>query len=399
LGFPKGPTPGFGGCPFSITDKRLPEVITDQQFEALIYAINKAAADASLWPDALRLIGEACDAARIVLTRQGKSPGESYSIAPSWEPAHAESYHQYYHLINPLWQRSISAPAGTVQTDEMIISRDEFVKTDFYLDLLEPHGLGSVLRTIAFVEDGRQTVITAHRQRGFEARDIQLFERLTPHLRLAIEINVKLANLQMNNETCVEALNVLEQGALFVDKDARVCFANREAENFHTAGILQIVDGCLRTYSATDTKRLHALIAECAQHGIEADETRMLALASERLATSLSLQIMPLRSGIDHVFLNTHPVAMIFASDPDRKTRQLISRVAKKFSLTAAEAGVAREVLTGDGLKAVADRLNVTRATVRTHLAHIFAKTGTRRQAELVHLLLQQSHGKGAERE
>jgi DNA-binding CsgD family transcriptional regulator/PAS domain-containing protein len=373
-------------------------LITDQQFDALICAIDKAAADGSLWPTALRLIGEACDASRIVLTRQGKSPGESYSIAPSWERAHAESYHQYYHLINPLWQRSISAPAGTVQTDEMIISKDEFVQTEFYIDLLEPHGLGSVLRTVAFVEHGRQTVITAHRQRAFEAKDIQLFERLTPHLQRAVGINVKFANLQMNNGTCAEALNLLEQGVLFVDKDGGLVFANREAEHFLAAGVLQIVDGRLRTYSAAETKRLHALIAECAQQGIEADETHMLSLASERLDTPLYLQIIPLRSGIDPIFLNAHPVAIIFASDPDRKIKQLISQITKKFQLTAAEAAVAREVLAGDGSQAVADRLKVTLATVRTHLAHIFAKTGTKRQAELVHLLLQQRHGSGAER-
>jgi DNA-binding CsgD family transcriptional regulator len=41
----------------------------------------------------------------------------------------------------------------------------------------------------------------------------------------------------------------------------------------------------------------------------------------------------------------------------------------------------------GDGIQACADRLGITRATARTHLAHIFRKTGTNRQAELVRLL------------
>jgi DNA-binding CsgD family transcriptional regulator len=41
-----------------------------------------------------------------------------------------------------------------------------------------------------------------------------------------------------------------------------------------------------------------------------------------------------------------------------------------------------------DGLQAAADRLGISLATARTHLAHVFDKTGTRRQAELVRLLL-----------
>ena len=56
--------------------------------------------------------------------------------------------------------------------------------------------------------------------------------------------------------------------------------------------------------------------------------------------------------------------------------------------MTSAEAAVAVEVLEADGLRAVASRLGISLATARTHLAHVFDKTGTRRQAELVRLLL-----------
>jgi DNA-binding CsgD family transcriptional regulator len=59
------------------------------------------------------------------------------------------------------------------------------------------------------------------------------------------------------------------------------------------------------------------------------------------------------------------------------------------FGLTRAEAAVAVEILETDGLQAVADRLDISLATARTHLAHLFDKTGTHRQAELVRLVLQ----------
>jgi len=57
--------------------------------------------------------------------------------------------------------------------------------------------------------------------------------------------------------------------------------------------------------------------------------------------------------------------------------------------LTPAEAAVAVEVLEADGLQAAAGRLGISLATARTHLAHVFDKTRTRRQSELVRLLLQ----------
>jgi DNA-binding CsgD family transcriptional regulator len=44
--------------------------------------------------------------------------------------------------------------------------------------------------------------------------------------------------------------------------------------------------------------------------------------------------------------------------------------------------------LKGDGRSAAGRRHGVSTATARTHLSSIFEKTGTRRQAELIRLLL-----------
>jgi DNA-binding CsgD family transcriptional regulator len=43
-------------------------------------------------------------------------------------------------------------------------------------------------------------------------------------------------------------------------------------------------------------------------------------------------------------------------------------------------------LVAGDTLAEAAQALGVALATVRTHLAHIFEKTGTSRQAELIRL-------------
>lgn len=56
--------------------------------------------------------------------------------------------------------------------------------------------------------------------------------------------------------------------------------------------------------------------------------------------------------------------------------------------MTNAEADVALRVMRGGGLKPISADLALSRATVNTHLQHIFDKTGTHRQAELVRVLL-----------
>jgi DNA-binding CsgD family transcriptional regulator len=57
------------------------------------------------------------------------------------------------------------------------------------------------------------------------------------------------------------------------------------------------------------------------------------------------------------------------------------------FGLTGAEARVATALLSADSAREVAAHLGIGLATVRTHLHHLYDKTGTRRQAELVWLL------------
>ena len=58
------------------------------------------------------------------------------------------------------------------------------------------------------------------------------------------------------------------------------------------------------------------------------------------------------------------------------------------YQLTAAEARLAKLLVSGDSLAVIADRLGVSHNTVRNQLKSIFSKTGTNRQSELVGLIL-----------
>lgn len=59
----------------------------------------------------------------------------------------------------------------------------------------------------------------------------------------------------------------------------------------------------------------------------------------------------------------------------------------KMFGLTGAETQLALRLASGDAPLEIAERNRLSRTTIRTQLASLFAKTETRRQAELVALL------------
>jgi DNA-binding CsgD family transcriptional regulator len=60
--------------------------------------------------------------------------------------------------------------------------------------------------------------------------------------------------------------------------------------------------------------------------------------------------------------------------------------LAALFDLSPAEIRTVERIIAGDTLAEAAAKLGIAVTTVRTHLAHIFEKTGTSRQAELIRL-------------
>ena len=66
----------------------------------------------------------------------------------------------------------------------------------------------------------------------------------------------------------------------------------------------------------------------------------------------------------------------------------MLEQLRAGFGLTTAEARVALALVDDDALVHVADRLCISRNTVRTHLQRIFGKTNTARQTELIRVLV-----------
>ena len=366
-------------------------MIGERGFATLIAAIYEAGADFRRWPEALRLLAHAYHAPAVVFGGTSRRVEDVFILAPQVDPVVLERYGAYYHRINPIWRPILSIPVGAVLTDTMIMPKREFARTEFFNDFLLPMDVGSMLGAVAHLEAGRQFSVVVQRSREFEADDVRLYRRLAPHLQRAIQLNTKLARLDMQCAAFAELLDQLHQGTILVDAASRVFFANRAAENLMTLrGGLRLMKGILQAQSAQDTAKLHALIAACAERAREPEGGSTLVLRRGPDRSPITVSVLPLRSTSSTFFSLSRPVVIVFATDPDRTQTQPAARMRLRFGLTAAETAFALEILKGDGIQACADRLGISRATARTHLSHIFQKTDTRRQAELVRVLMQQ---------
>ena len=82
------------------------------------------------------------------------------------------------------------------------------------------------------------------------------------------------------------------------------------------------------------------------------------------------------------------PAVCVIIADPEAERPLPAERLRAVFGLTEAEAKLAAMLTTGEDLRAAAARLEITYGTARARLAAIFSKTETRRQGELIRLVL-----------
>jgi DNA-binding CsgD family transcriptional regulator len=180
-----------------------------------------------------------------------------------------------------------------------------------------------------------------------------------------------------------EALHHVENGVILVDATAKVLFANRAAEAILAdASGLRVERGRLAAGRTPDDGALARAIAMAAVKSVGA--TIAISRGERR---PLVVTAVPAKGDV-YPFLHERRSAMLFIKDPERSAGPLLTTFARHFDLTPAQAALAREIVRADGVAAAAARLGIAYATARTHLLNIFHKTGTRRQTELVRLIL-----------
>jgi DNA-binding CsgD family transcriptional regulator len=183
------------------------------------------------------------------------------------------------------------------------------------------------------------------------------------------------------------ALDLLDIGAVIVDERLRLLFLNSAAKDMVRRGDgLVVQNGALRTQSHDDCRNLGEAVRRAAQP--RSSEPRTSLVSVTRLATSVPLQlcVAPIIRTVEPS-LNGCYVA-VFAIDAARPISPPSHLLKDAFGISSAEARLALALANGETPKEYAASRNLGLPTVRTQLQSLFAKTGTRRQSELMRTLI-----------
>ncbi len=365
----------------------------------LIGSIYDAALDPRELPQALARMARHCGALWMPLSAipLGKGQGLCVQNADGIDPTILTLFFQHYNTpeTNPSIPTLLRAPRGQVIRRERDFSDAYWERTDMFQDIYRPIGayasLGvMLLRTEHyFVPFG---MVRAKSRGAFTTRELALFERIIPHMQRAMQILLRLNALDGRQAADQALWDRLPFGVFILDDAGRILWGNRAGETIAAANDgLCVRGGVLLAGAADENAALHRLIGQAGQTGMGRglDAGGALALARPSARRPLAVLVAPFAAArSEQLMPGRRPAVVVLVSDPETTPQPAPEILAQLYGLTAREAALVVLLLDGLDLRDAAERLGLAMNTVRTHLRAVFNKTGTRRQAELVSLLL-----------
>ena len=230
-------------------------------------------------------------------------------------------------------------------------------------------------------------VVRGARDRDFADDTVQVLEALHAPLRAAVRSYWAFERIRQLERAPEIAYHALPQPVLVLRSDGGIEYANPAADALLVRGeLLATGDGRLVRAGSFGRETVRLLLS-AASRGV-AQQVGICANGdAESAAGVLHLTRLP----SDIAFEARWPHGCILATlqlRPALASGVKLPPLARRFGLTGAEADVLNELSSGASAKEIAERRKVQVSTVRTQIRGLLEKTGSRRQADLVRLLL-----------
>lgn len=339
------------------------------------------------WEDFLRGLALYLDGsyATLILTMPGTGkPGTI--VTPDADPQTSEDYAESYFASDPFQ----GLPEGQVTSFTDFVQGAARV-SDFWRDFLEAAGGDQILGVDLRFDSGfeaRLRVMRDNSRSDFGAAERDALQEIVPHLRDAIRLFERLQASGAEDGVYRGVVEQMGVAAIILDHDGKVMRANAVAERLLAAADgLALAGGRLRLAAGDARGTLEKLLKLLKGQGDPAASPPQR-FRIERPSGQRDLGVVA-KAVTTPAFMRGGKGAALalFISDPGQDAAPDPAAIRDLFQLTRMEAMLAAALAGGGSLVEAADRLGIAHNTARSHLRSIFAKTGARRQSQLVHLL------------
>jgi DNA-binding CsgD family transcriptional regulator len=339
-------------------------------------AAHAAAADPARWAEVLDALCEALSADTAAFGLRDAQGRETGALCPRTDPAwHARYRDDGLARTNVLWAAAMRVPAGSATTDGMALPRDAYLRSDIYNGFIRPQGMDAVL-TLTLSTGPQGTALMTFGRRagrdGFSGADLDRAGALARLISGAAATACAGGAAMFGQQ-----LDRLGAATFTCDGAGRMLSASHAAEALLAEGTARLTAGRLSLPGVPDLPRTLA-------RATRPRDTWPPPMGTDLAAPGLSVRVAPWCGGDSLGAAPPLALVILRRTGAGSATAAALSR---RFGLTATEARIAADLATGATLPEAAHRAAVRLTTARTHLQHIFDKTGVRSQVALVALL------------
>ena len=360
---------------------------------SLVSDIYDAVIDPSLWRNVLeksmRFVG---GSAASLFSKDATSNTieicYDYGIGTDYQ----QLYFDKYASLDPLPTGQYFVEIGALAAAADLMPYAEFLETRIYKEWIRPQSLvdcvmcaldksATSFAMLAVFRHERDGVVDAETRRRMQF--------IVPHIRRAILISRAIELKTAEAATFAETLDGLTAGMFLLDRDFHVVHANLVGhEILASGGFLRFMGGRLVASDPESNQLLRTAIAAAGNGDAELGTKGVAIPLTARDGEHYVAQLLPLTSGARRqagakyaavAALFVHKAALNISAPPEI--------IAKLYKLTPSELRVLLAIVQVGGISETAESLGIAAATVKTHLHHLFAKTDTSCQADLVKLV------------
>jgi DNA-binding CsgD family transcriptional regulator len=364
-----------------------------EEVSLLIGDIYDASLDPALWPLAFEKANRYIGSSAVALTSRDlvtKKSGLYFSAGH--DPVFLQRYLEQYSKINPVFPTAYFFDIEKTLAIPDCLPLAEFCRTRFAVEWVVPQGFVDTILSNLDKSPASCAVLTAmfHARNGLandEAR--RRFTLVVPHVRRALLIGNVIDLHKIEAAALADTLDTISSGMFIVDATSRIIHANASGHlMLADANVVRAPAGRL---VACDPRAGQALadVFQTAGGGDAALGRKGIAVPLKgRTGEHYVGHVLPLTSGARRkAGVSYAATAAIFIRKAMLDLPSPPEAVARRFNLTPAEIRVLFAIVEIGGVPEIAPVLGIAEQTVKSHLHHIFEKTGTGRQAELVKLV------------
>jgi DNA-binding CsgD family transcriptional regulator/PAS domain-containing protein len=359
----------------------------------LIGDIYDAALDSALWTDVLeqacQFVGGSAASlySKDVVVRKG-------AARYNWNmPAEAlAAYFDEFVRFDPVTVSQFFFQVGDIYSIADLMPYEEFVATPVYQQWAKPNGWVDHLAATLDKSANGFALFGVFRSEGQGLVDDRMRHRmrlLAPHMRRAVLIGNVIDVHKAGVSALADAFDAIDTGVFLVDGAGRIVFVNEAGQALLASGTVLGRQQNMLTAVDPHAARVLRDVLAAASGGDSAIGTGGIAVPLlKEPGHNWFAHVLPLTSGARLREGRVHSaVAAVFVRKASVYAPPPIETVAKLYKLSPGEVRVLQAMLNVSGVSKIAAALGLTESTVKTHLQHLFAKTGVRRQTDLVKLV------------